>query len=445
MTSPDLFEARIEQALRDYADRAVMPFDPGVVAERAMDAPSRPSWYSMVLVPALLLGLLISLAVGLATLRPPTPAPLPSDSGPVQGGQLERAVGVGHNAVRLLDGRLFVFGGTWVGGAPFGGPTSAAEIWDPLTGESDPALATPANHRAHATATLLTDGRVLVVGGFGGLAYPDSAVGIAELWDPATGEFEETGALAHPRVNHTATLLRDGRVLIAGGGGGGELVAEVYDPERGEFLPAGELSAPRWGHTATALLDGRVLLVGGTTQIGDHEEGNVPPIAASELWDPATSSFSAAGELAAPRTSHTATLLSDGRVLVVGGTVLDPEPSSLHGQVVEAELWDPETRSFVAAGSLNQPRHSHTATLLSDGRVALIGGTFVRAARTAALVTLDSVEIWQPETMSFVAGPSLDEPRSGHTATPAGGDQIVLIGGGGELDALSSIEVWRHD
>jgi hypothetical protein len=286
-------------------------------------------------------------------------------------------------------------------------------------------------------------------------------VAAAEIWDPATGEFEETGSLAEPRVNHTATSLADGRVLIVGGSGHAGLarLAEVYDPDTGTFTAAGEILVARTGHTATSLPDGRVLVIGGLTDVGDPEDGLTQPTPVAELWDPATASFTAAGELLAGRLGHTATLLGDGTVIVIGGTVgsafslgepdgpvtpiLDPSPSALDGQLAGAETWDPETRAFSAAGSLLELRQQHSATLLSDGRVAVIGGILVRGGAGAALVTLDTVEIWQPDTRSFSRGPALEAPRFGHSATLMGRDQVVLIGGGFDPDGLSSVEVWR--
>ncbi|MFV2063468.1 MAG: kelch repeat-containing protein, partial [Chloroflexota bacterium] len=136
----------------------------------------------------------------------------------------------------------------------------------------------------------------------------------AEEEPSESGAFSPAGSLAEARGVHTATLLPDGRVLVVGGGGDGDLLAsaEIWDPVTASFGPAGSLGDARHSHTATLLPDGRVLVVG-----GGGSDGGV--LAAAEVWDPATASFAPAGSLAEARILHTATLLPDGRVLVVGG------------------------------------------------------------------------------------------------------------------------------
>lgn len=461
MNSQDVFEARLEAALRAYGDQAALPFDASAIAGRAMDAAHPRSWVRTVLVPAAILTLLLALAAGIATLTspPPEPEPLPSAEAVVTGGELTVGAGEGHAAVRLDDGRLLIISGSWEG---FGGaPTSAGELWDPDTGATSGDVAELIIDRSSATATLLEDGRVLVVGGYGGDAYPSTAVGGAEVWDPASGSFAATGTLAQARVNHSAILLADGRVLIVGGAGpDGHLTsAEMYDPDGGTFSPAGEMTAARAGHTATLLPDGRVVVLGGQTPASGS--GLPRPALTVEMWDPATGAFTTAGQLAEPRRGHTATLLSDGRVLVVGGyfgpgyslngtpgavrmEVLDPDPAIVDGYPSPAEVWDPSTSSVSPGGSLREARTGHTATLLGDGRVAVIGGSVVRQEGSRYfLVQLDTVEIWNPDTGTFAVGPALDHPRSAHSAIQMDADTVLVLGGGFGPDALTSVEVWE--
>jgi hypothetical protein len=211
---------------------------------------------------------------------------------------------------------------------------------------------------------LLKDGRVLIVGG--------GETSTAELYDPATGKFSRTGSMAGIRYFHTATLLADGRVLIVGGrtaGPGAGLEndvasAELYDPATGKFRSTGSMARPREGHTATLLPDGRVLVAGGFSITSAN--GDTP--SSAELYDPATGTFSPTGSMATGRIGHTATLLTNGLVLVAGGLTSDSKQS-----IGSAELYDPAKGSFSQIGNLLQKCGAVSANLLADGRVLLLG------------------------------------------------------------------------
>jgi hypothetical protein len=228
------------------------------------------------------------------------------------------------------------------------------------------------------SATLLNDGRVLIARG-ADLSQPSL------LYDPSTNAFATTGSMTTARVGQTATLLSDGRVLIAGGFGvqGGPLVglasAELYDPKTGKFSPTGSMTTARVGQTATLLSDGRVLIAGGAT--ADIIAGKM--LASAELYDPKTGTFSPTGSMITARGVQTATLLSDGRVLIAGGSDLrliaggsdSPGDSLAGGSLASAELYDPTTGRFSPTGSMTTARVDQTATLLSDGRVLIAGGS----------------------------------------------------------------------
>lgn len=217
--------------------------------------------------------------------------------------------------------------------------------------------------RAGHTATLLQDGRVLIAGGWG----DHGALASAELYDPRAGRFSQTGSMRTARWHHTATLLPDGRVLIAGGG---DASAERYDPRTGTFSPTGSMSVPRGYHSATLMLDGRVLIAGGEYSYQTQETSGIVAVhgstyASAELYDPQAGTFSPTGSMAAIRESHTATLLKDGRVLIAGGR------SGLTAQV-SAELYDPRIGTFSPAAFEAVCWGEYTSTLLQDGRVLLL-------------------------------------------------------------------------
>ena len=217
---------------------------------------------------------------------------------------------------------------------------------------------------AHS-ATLLPDGRVLVTGGALTASGPD--VASAEVYDPATGQWADTGSLGTARGAQTATLLLDGRVLVAAGrsNSGDVASAEVYDPATGQWTGTGSLSAVRAAHTATRLLDGRVLVAGGWY-------GHYSFPTNTEVYDPATGQWTPSGSLNTFRGQHTMTLLQDGRALIAGGWngTLDPDAA-----FASAELYDPFTGQWAYTGSMNNSRSWFTTTLLPDGRILAVGGS----------------------------------------------------------------------
>ncbi|HSF24930.1 MAG TPA: kelch repeat-containing protein, partial [Blastocatellia bacterium] len=230
------------------------------------------------------------------------------------------------------------------------------------------------------TATLLQNGKVLVAGGDDGKGGEfSSPLHTAELYDPATGMWSFAGNLNAAIQEHTATLLQNGKVLVVGGYGSGSAInnAEVYDPDTGTWSSVGSSSTNyRLYYSATLLADGRVLIVGG------HDYGGGSLRKTVELYDPNTGRWSNTGQLNIRRMSHTATLLPNRKVLVAGG--------SLFSSLVTSELYDPDTGTWSFTDNLNTPRSDHTATLLPDGKVLIVGGLRSSAGNS---FSLDSVEL----------------------------------------------------
>jgi Galactose oxidase, central domain len=340
-----------------------------------------------------------------------------------------------RNVRRLLASLavLILASGCTAGASPVPSPTStpgptaiATTIETPV---ATPAASSPTGlsvGREIHTATLLADGRALVAGGFGGTdasLASDASFASADLFDPKTDRFSPTGSMATARGFHTATLLANGRVLIAGGtsktwhtDGPFLASAELYDPSTGTFSSTGSMAAAREQHTATVLADGRVLIAGGNDTL-------ITAVASAELYDPKAGTFGATGSMTTARAGHTATLLADGRVLITGG-----HPAGLSGMgdgpyLASAELYDPKKGTFIATGSLTTARAWHTATLLADGRVLITGGThtFVPSLRSA--------EIYDPKTGKFSATGSMADGRMFQTATLLGDGRVLVVGG----------------
>lgn len=264
------------------------------------------------------------------------------------------------------------------------------------------------------TATLLLDGRVLIAGG---------GPAAAEVYDPNSQTFTVTGSMTLAQGARSATLLADstlpnyGKVLIAGGN---EMIAELYDPTAGTFTATGSTLAQHLGQTATLLQNGEVLIAGGET-------------AKADLFNPSTGAFTATGSMTISRSAHAATLLSDGRVLITGG-VQDFGPGTvpipLGPGVLSAELYDPASGTFSPTGSMSEGRSGHTATLLVDGTVLVTG-------------TDSTAELFSPATGTFsvVGAPSTG---LGATATRRS-DGTVLVAGGRNRVSQATAELFAPE
>jgi hypothetical protein len=334
-----------------------------------------------------------------------------------------------QTATLLSDGRVLTTGGHDDSGA-----LASAEMYDPKSG-TYAATGSMNVARDFQTATLLADGRVLIAGG----TNANGNLATAEVYDSKSGTFTPTGSMTTARDWQTATLLPNGRVLIAGGvdANGNVLAsAELYDATTGTFSPTGTMASPRGLHTATLLSDGRVLVVGGLGECSGGGCGS--PLASAEVYDPKSGTFTPTGSMTTARHWHTATLLSNGRVLIAGGDSMDLNG---HG-LASAEVYDPSVGTFSPTGSMTTPRYDHTATLLADGSVLIAGGEVVTKG-DASISFLAAAELYDPKSGTFTPTGSMTERRSWHTATLLLDGRVLIVGGWEGSRALASAELYR--
>ncbi|HEV2222503.1 MAG TPA: kelch repeat-containing protein [Candidatus Acidoferrales bacterium] len=272
------------------------------------------------------------------------------------------------------------------------------------------------------TATLLNDGLVLIAGGSNSSGYVTSA----ELYGSGTftttaGGFLSTGGY------YPATLLNSGLVLVAGGDGPSGLSvssAELYNPSTETFSATGSLHTGRDAETATLLNNGEVLIVGG------YNFSTRSYLSSAELYNPSTGTFSVTGSLHTARELHTATLLQNGMVLIVGG-------HNSTGNITSSELYNPSTGTFTATGNLNTGRDFHTATLLQSGMVLIAAGRNTSGSDVA------SAELYNPSSGTFTTTGSLHTARESHTATLLENGLVLIAGGDDNGTVLSSVELYN--
>ncbi|MEO8719979.1 MAG: kelch repeat-containing protein [Ginsengibacter sp.] len=267
--------------------------------------------------------------------------------------------------------------------------------------------------RAAHTATLLRNGQVLICGGFSG-----NTLSSAEIYDPSSKIFETVGQMSVARAGHSATLLPDGKVLIAGGYNGNYLSStEIFDPQTKTFSAGPLMNLSRSEHTANLLNNKKILFAGGVGVDWSFLES-------SELYDIQTKTFSPTGSMTTARESHTATLLKNGNVLITGGHKGRRADIEIYSS---AEIYNPISEKFRLIGNMSHIRHKHDAVMLADGRVLISGGSDERDSRG----TYSSAEIFDPVSSIFkpVKNMNLTHYKHNTTSILLKNNKVLIAGG----------------
>jgi hypothetical protein len=341
----------------------------------------------------------------------------------------------GSGAVQLADGRVLIFG-TGQKTADIG--SRAAVLFDPATAKF---VGTGAMLQAQElpAPALLADGTVLAAGG----QLKEVPQATAQLYNPATGQWTSLPNMGSPRVQATATTLKDGRVLVAGGWDSYDAnswsatrSAEIYDPQTGAWKEAASMLTNRGLHTATLLPDGRVLVVGGASF---WDGGAIDPalvdleiLMDAEIYDPAHDTWTAvSAPMSTGRATQSAILLANGHVLVVGGW-----GGRGHNTLASVEDFDPTTGKWHTDGSLSTARGQTRLVTLADGRVLVIGGD------TSDWFAIASCELFDPGTGTWAPAASLPDAIYWPAVAPLKDGRVLVVGGARNISTVGTLELY---
>lgn len=283
--------------------------------------------------------------------------------------------------------------------------------------------------RTFHTASLLPDGRVLVAGGTGRIVLKEGEeeplfrgnkdLNSAEIYDPKTDEWENAPDMAYKKQLAQAITLEDGRVMIIGGRSGVSTLSsvEAYDPEENSWTELESMTQSRMSHSAVKLIDNRILVTGGMESVTMGDT-----LSSSEIYDPLKNSWLKVADLTRARLGHRSTLLPDGRILVTGGTTV--VEGDLLGPETTAEIYDPILNKWSLIATDLVARKDHSAVLIPGGKVILIGGGDPIGA---GVLPIESYDI---ENNEWSVISNLPEGRNLLTATTLRDGSIMIIGGG---------------
>jgi tetratricopeptide (TPR) repeat protein len=319
--------------------------------------------------------------------------------------QASRSARVSHTATLLKNGKVLVVGGS---SREQQNPLATADLYDPAS-NTWTAAASMATARVHHVAVLLPDGKVLVAGGSDGNSQASNALASAELYDPVSDTWSSAGSMTNAAEIARATLLKSGKVFVSltrtiDRTQHDPPTPQLYDPASNTWSATSPMTSARYQmHEITLLESGKVLITGGRAR------GKANPQPTPEIYDPATNTWSAAGALA--RHGHRATDLKSGKVLVMGGVVAADWTTLLSS----AELYDPVLNTWSPTASMTTARaRGCTATRLESGKV---------------FVTGQGAEVYDPDSNTWLRAPPMALERSAHTATLLETGKVLVVGG----------------
>src|SRR5271166_6138255 len=251
------------------------------------------------------------------------------------------------------------------------------------------------------------------------VAYVVALLAVNTLSFAASGAWSPTGTMLSARDGHTATILTNGKILAAGGTNNGVALtsAELYTPATGTWASTGNMNVGRTLARALLLSNGSVLVTGGCLNDCLSSTTN-----SAEIYNPTAGTFTATGSMVQARGEFGITLLANGQVLVAGGCT-SYDANGCLAVTNKAEIYDPNTRTWKATGSLRGARHAMTATLLASGKVLVAGGA------TAAMDAINSSEIYDPATKTWTLGAKMVTARSDYASIMLGTGKVLFMGG----------------